>query len=712
MKVFSSASLIVTILISVFSFNQMVWAQCGSSIPAPELSVPEDEAEDVSLTPTLAIILRTDEQSDEGDCTPFRTWIQVASQPEFQQDSLVFSTLLGLANQTDLDVVTLPVDILNTNTTYYWRAATSFLSDGVELAGQFADAASFKTVACNLDRLTNFSPGNGARILESPTLSWEISGFGAQPRCETNLAEWQIATDPSFDIDTLVFSQTGEGTDSFRFIIPENALMANTDYYWHVRILGIGGEVGPWTTPTDFTIVSQIDAQPCSWPTVLNLTPASNATGINTTPLMEIDLGPEPANVCEHNATQWQILSVEDNDQSGFTITSSNGLLSFNSLPEGVLETATTYRWRARLHSNLSDPSAWSSFSTFTTGNLIDLEETCLWPPIEHISPTRGAVGVVLNPTLTMRFGGTAGVPQNCELSNVRWQVGTQPIFATRHVVFDSGEMTGNSTSHQVPQGLLVPGTVYYWRTRPLSQDGITSEVAWSAPTSFTTGGSQDPVDAPDPDPGDPDPPAEPSDSTVTCAIDVNRNNLIDDSEMLEAIRLWVTAEVVNETDGLSIEDTEIRGMIRQWVLEESLNCGAEPLPPVQQQFPDLVLNVEEVPQCLLLGSFLNPPQLTVFVRNIGQANARGFMSGIYLSDDEIIDRQDQVLLGGRDSIADLSPGAAERLFVDVGVLENLELGDYFLGMLLDEGEDVLESNEINNSFSVPVKLVDSADNC
>jgi len=707
MKVFSSSSLVGLILMSIFGFNQIAWAQCGSSIPAPELSVPENGAEDVSLTPTLAIILRTNEQADEGACSPFRTWVQVASQPDFQQDSLILSTLL---DQADLDVVTISANILNTNTTYYWRAATSYMANDVELAGQFTDAASFKTVACNLDRLTNFAPENGARILEAPTLSWEISGFGSQPRCETNLAEWQIATEPSFDIDTLVFSQNGEGTDSFRFIIPDSALMANTDYYWRVRILGIGGEVGPWTTSTDFTIISQINSQFCNWPTIFNLTPANNATGIDTTPFLELDLGSEPEEVCEHNATQWQILPVESDD--GFTITSSNGLLSFSGIPENTLDTATTYRWRARLHSNASDSSEWSSFTNFTTGSLVDLEETCFWPPIEHVSPAREAVGVVLNPSLSIRFGGATGVPQNCELSDIRWQVSTQAVFATRNVVFDSGGMTGNTTSHQVPQDLLIAGTIYYWRVRPLSEDGITSTVAWSAPTRFTTGGSQGPVDAPDPDPGDPGPPAGPSDSTVTCAIDVNNNNLIDDNEMLEAIRLWVTAEVVNGTDGLNIEDAGIRGMIRQWVLGESLDCGAEPLPPVQQQLPDLVLNVEETPQCLLLGSFLNPPQLTVFVRNIGQANARGFMSGIYLSDDEIIDRQDQVLLGGRDSIGDLSPGAAERLFVDVGVLENLELGDYFLGMLLDEGEDVLESNETNNNFSVPVKLVDSADNC
>lgn len=716
MKWFSAFFILVLILSIGFGFNQTAFAQCGSAILAPDLTLPEDGLEDLELTPTLAITINIiDPQADEGACMPFRTWFQVSSDPEFQQDRMAFATMLSADAQEDLNAVTIPEGALNTNTRYYWRAATSFVVDDIEIAGQFAQAFSFTTQACNLNRLTNFAPENGARILEAPTLSWEITGFGAQPRCDTRMAEWQIATDAEFSIDSLVFSQLGEGLDRLRYHVPENVLVPNTEYYWRVRNFGEGQEVGAWTTPTRFTVVSSVDAQLCEWPSVSNASPSSNASGVSTTPLLELILGPEPANVCEHNATQWQILPVSGEEQSGFTVISDAGLLSFNDIPEGVLQPATAYRWRARLYRNAGEPSPWSSFTTFTTGALVELVETCLWPPIEHVAPADGAVNVVLNPTLTMNLADVAGVPQNCQLDHVRWQVSTHPGFATHNVVFDSGERTGRNTRIQIPTERLVQGTTYYWRVRPLSEAGITSEAAWSTPTSFTTSGVQGPIEAPLPDPGEPDP-SEPGDLSVSCAVDVNNNALIDDAEILESIRLWVTGEAVPSTDNNIIDDALMLGMIRQWVLTEPLDCeGASPPPDLgAENLPDLVFRVVDTPSCLLQGAFLNPPSLEVFVRNIGSGISSGFMSGIYLSDDETINRQDRVLIGGRDSLDGLIPGGAAPLFVDVGVLEaeDIEPGDYFLGMWLDESEEVAESDETNNRFVVPVKVVDSPENC
>lgn len=716
MKRFTMVLILVLTLSIIFGLDQTVFAQCGSDIPAPDLTLPEDGLEDLELAPTLAITINTDPQADEGACTPFRTWFQVSADPEFQQDRMAFATVLSAEAQDDLNAARIPEGALNTNTRYYWRAATSFMVDGIEVAGQFAQAFSFITQPCNLNRLTNFAPENGARILEAPTLSWEITGFGAQPRCDTHMAEWQIATDAEFSIDSLVFSQLGEGLDRLRYHVPDNVLVPNTEYYWRVRNFGVGQEAGAWTNPTRFTIVSSVDAQLCEWPLVSNASPSSNASGVSTTPLLELTLGPEPANVCEHNATQWQILPVSEEGQSGFTVISDAGLLSFNDVPEDVLQPGTAYRWRARLYRNAGEPSPWSAFTTFTTGALVELVETCLWPPIEHVAPADGAVNVVLNPTLIMNLADAAGVPQNCQLDHVRWQVGAHPGFATHNVVFDSGERTGRNLRIQIPTERLVQGTTYYWRVRPISEAGITSEAAWSTPTSFMTSGVQGPIDAPLPDPGEPDPsPDGPGDLSVACAVDVNNNGLIDDAEILESIRLWVTGEAVPNTDNNIIDDVIILDMIRHWVLTQPLDCeGVNPPDVGPENLPDLVFRVIDTPSCLLLGAFLNPPSLEIFVRNVGNGISSGFMSGIYLSDDETINRQDRVLIGGRDSLDGLIPGGAAPLFIDVGILEaeDMEPGDYFLGMLLDEGEEVVESDETNNSFATPVRVVDSPENC
>lgn len=118
--------------------------------------------------------------------------------------------------------------------------------------------------------------------------------------------------------------------------------------------------------------------------------------------------------------------------------------------------------------------------------------------------------------------------------------------------------------------------------------------------------------------------------------------------------------------------------------------------------------------------SKLTPPVKNVFV--VGQglrelqarvANQGGSTSGteaqigFFLSEDAEITADDIRLGGG--AVPPLAAGGTESLGVSgLQIPENQPSGDYFLGVLADDGNSVPETNELNNFGTTFVKVVAS----
>jgi hypothetical protein len=77
---------------------------------------------------------------------------------------------------------------------------------------------------------------------------------------------------------------------------------------------------------------------------------------------------------------------------------------------------------------------------------------------------------------------------------------------------------------------------------------------------------------------------------------------------------------------------------------------------------------------------------------------------GFYLSDDPEITFGDTLLEGGREGFDGLAPGEVKtvELFSEAEIPQDVLPGEKYLGVIVDENEDVEEANEGNNTAAVP----------
>lgn len=171
---------------------------------------------------------------------------------------------------------------------------------------------------------------------------------------------------------------------------------------------------------------------------------------------------------------------------SHFTLTNASGAVLWDSgtvaavtqyqLPTGLLQSMTSYRWRARYQGKLGSALVWSDWSAdaaFTTAS------THVAAP-SIVAPSNGITEVGPQPSLTS----SAFAVQNGNDTHAasQWQVSTKSDFST--ITWDSG--SGSAlTSVTVPPNTLLPGTLYHVRVRHVGASWGSS--AWSAPVIFTT---------------------------------------------------------------------------------------------------------------------------------------------------------------------------------------------------------------------------------
>jgi len=104
--------------------------------------------------------------------------------------------------------------------------------------------------------------------------------------------------------------------------------------------------------------------------------------------------------------------------------------------------------------------------------------------PPSNASPTDGATKLSLTPELTS--SAFSDLDAGDSLAATQWQITATPgNFTTKKLVYDSGTVFSNLTSHSVPSEKLTYSTTYYWHVRHRDNHGSWSD--WSEQTSFTT---------------------------------------------------------------------------------------------------------------------------------------------------------------------------------------------------------------------------------
>jgi hypothetical protein len=103
--------------------------------------------------------------------------------------------------------------------------------------------------------------------------------------------------------------------------------------------------------------------------------------------------------------------------------------------------------------------------------------------------------------------------------------------------------------------------------------------------------------------------------------------------------------------------------------------------------------------------------QIGLTIRNAGGVDITDpFQVGFYISPDPIITTGDDLLIGGREGVPGLAAGEVRDvpLFSGARIPAGYPLGDAYLGVIVDEFEDITESDETNNTAWSRVRVVES----
>ncbi|MGA1194844.1 MAG: CARDB domain-containing protein, partial [Kiritimatiellia bacterium] len=129
-------------------------------------------------------------------------------------------------------------------------------------------------------------------------------------------------------------------------------------------------------------------------------------------------------------------------------------------------------------------------------------------------------------------------------------------------------------------------------------------------------------------------------------------------------------------------------------------------LPAIAYAAPDLYV------QSIYMPGQANPGDavaagMEIVVRNQGDEAAATFSVGAYISTDAIITTNDTLLTGSRTTVTNLPAGGdQEVLFTsDFIIPPDLSPGAYFIGVAVDEFDQVSEAIESNNHASKPIQI-------
>ncbi|MEX1268757.1 MAG: hypothetical protein WEA56_07115, partial [Balneolaceae bacterium] len=411
-----------------FFFINFLLAASVVSAQTPDqvvLSSPQDDAEDVSVQPTLEWDTASGAISYE---------LMLSEDDDFS-DPVIDET--GISG-TDFEIT----EDLDLDTEYFWRVRG--VNDDGE--GDWSNPFSFSTeedIPDAPDQVVLISPSNGAEDVSlQPTLDW-----GAADRADS----YELMLSESSDFSDPVIGETGiTGTD---FFITED-LDFDTEYFWRVRGVNDDGE-GDWSNSFSFTTEEDIPDAPEQ---VVLSSPSDGAEDIPLQPTL--DWG------AADRADSYELMLSENEDFSNPVIDETGITGTDFSITED-LDFDTEYFWRVR-GVNDDGEGDWSNSFSFTT------EEDIPDAPEQVVlsSPSDGAEDIPLQPTLDW---GAADRADSYELD-----VSTNPNFNGQNTSRETG-ITG--TDFTITEDLDFE-TEHYWRVRGVNESG---EGEWSNPFSFTT---------------------------------------------------------------------------------------------------------------------------------------------------------------------------------------------------------------------------------
>lgn len=384
--------------------------------PPPTLTTPPPNATNVSTTPTFVW------QPSSG-ATSYQ--LQVALNSNFNNPSI------NAPGLTSTQYVVTQGQQLANGTGYFWHVRSHNTAGYSDWSTTF----SFSTVAAPPGPPTLLAPPNNTtNVTLTPTLDWS-DVFGAT-------GYRLIITSGTTNIkDTTVTAS--------QFTVPSGTLSGNTQYSWKVASINSGGQ-GNYSAPFNFTTMIGPPAAP------LLQAPPNGDTTVSRFPLFDWSDVPSASNYIIQVATN-------PNFQTQYIVINQGQNISQFQVTLPVLQNNTVYYWRVNA-SNSGGTGPWSTTWNFRTVPSAP-------PPPTLVSPSNGATGISLTPTL--QWSDSPGA------TSYQVQVATNTNFNSPVV-----DHTTGVSEYEIPPGRLIGNTVYYWRVRAHNEGGYSD---WSAVWHFQT---------------------------------------------------------------------------------------------------------------------------------------------------------------------------------------------------------------------------------
>ncbi|MEX2437326.1 MAG: GLUG motif-containing protein [Candidatus Paceibacterota bacterium] len=359
-----------------------------------------------------------------------------------------FSDLI--IDRQELTDITLDVtDSLNYLTNYYWRVR----GVGDLGAGEWSDAWSFTTIIEAPEMVQLVSPDSGSvDISIQPELSWNES-----ERSE----HYQIRLARDFEFEDIIHDSTGIEELSFLPI----TLQYNTDYFWKVKTMNVGGESDwsdTWSFFTEYALEQPVLVSPeheikdQEIPVTFQWNPVEDAKDYE----LQISLDDEFETLLDlGNSEEVSVAKANDSDSETIAKDQSNWTISQKV---EILDFSAQYFWRVKAigDEGISD---WSDVRSLTT------EDAPITTPVTLLTPDNESTEVPFPIELSWE------VFEDADHYDV--QVSKSSDFKQRRS-FDDIDGTDFSVDD------LADTTQYYWRVRATVED---QKSAWSEVWSFTT---------------------------------------------------------------------------------------------------------------------------------------------------------------------------------------------------------------------------------
>lgn len=348
----------------------------ANSINTPNISIPANAADGVSLSPSLTASAFS--VTGGSDTHQSSDW-QMATDSGFT--NIVKSTTGDTVNKT-----TWSVTGLSPNTTYYVRVRYK----GTSLPySAWSTVNQFNTIHVNTPSIT--SPSNGATGL-IPTMTLSGSAFAVTGASDTHLSsDWQIATDSGFT--NVVSSLTADTTNKTSWTVN---LSLNTTYYARVRYKGTTYGNSNWSATISFSTVANYTP---NTPSITS--PTTGATGQGPTVSFSSSAFAMNGGSATHTSSDWQIAT--DSGFATIVFSTTNDTTNKTSWTSPSLTVNTTYYARVRYLASNGIYSGWSTAISFTTKTayLPNTEEAIITGPTSPYTSSGFGYYVSIDSTAT-----------------------------------------------------------------------------------------------------------------------------------------------------------------------------------------------------------------------------------------------------------------------------------------------------------------------